>query len=152
MKTKLKETIDLLRKKVRSNLDLINTNQEQINVILNATEPSERQQRMPEFESKFKVNKELLSLNNDLIKVQITLMNFLDKHKNNEALEHEILTSVPVSSLDKEEVFELTKTGEVEFDQEHPYYNDDQFFQELLMFFESTEQYEKCQELIVKRT
>ncbi|NBC82798.1 MAG: hypothetical protein GVY19_05395 [Bacteroidetes bacterium] len=151
MKSKLQETIDLLRQKVKSNLDLINTNQEEINTILNATKPSERQERMPEFESKFKVNKELLSLNNDLIKVQITLMNFLDKHKSTEALDNEVITSVPLNSLNEDEIFELTKVGDIEFNDDHPFFDDNDFFDRLLAYFESTEQYEKCQEMIVKR-
>lgn len=151
MKNKLQEAVKLLRQKVKSNLELINNNQEEINTILNATKPAERQERMPEFESKFKINKELLALNNDLIKVQITLMNFLDKHKNNAALESDIITSVPLQNLSWEEIFELTKSGDIVYGEDHPYFDDNDFFNKLLSYFKSTEQYEKCQELIIKR-
>jgi hypothetical protein len=51
------------------------------------------------------------------------------------------------SITDAQEVFALTIKEVVQFNEEHPFYNDTKFIDKLIVFYESKEAYEQCQEL-----
>ena len=50
--------------------------------------------------------------------------------------------------LTKEDYFDLTVNGAMEFDSNHPYFNDEVFYKELFEYFKDEELYEKCSELL----
>ncbi len=151
MKDLIQKTINMLKKKVKDNLELINKNQILLNDILNQPFSSERTYQI---EKNYSANKTLLTENNDLISLQMNLMSFLEKHKDalerwqqeSEASEIEI-----ASYLNDDELFDLTVNGKLGFGKGHPKFNDEAFFNKLLSYYTSIEAYEKCNAILALR-
>lgn len=134
----------MLKEKVKSNLTEIQNNQKEIRNLLKQSASSERSL---ELEEKYGLNKVLLAENNDFINVQLTLSNFLDKYNNSDVFENEMVT-VPIHYRNENECFELTVNGRVIFDQNHPFYSDDNFYRKLLTYYQKVEDYEACSVLV----
>ncbi len=145
MKDLIQKTVALLKLRVKSNLEVINKNQVRIKEILKQPASAERSFT---FEKHYEVNKNLLSENNDFINVQLTLINFLEKYKNSDALQ-ESLPAIDVSAIsDEEELMNITLNGTLPFDEDHPFFGNEKFFSRLMRHYQVNEQYEKCQELM----
>lgn len=141
----INQTIDGLKKRIKSNLEVINRNQAEIKRLLAQPNTAERKTK---FDSYYNQNKELLAQNNDYINIQLTLINFIEKYRSTPVLD-EANPIVDVYSItDVEEVFELTKKGMIQFDSRHPNYDDDEFIDRLMKYYESIEDYEQCQQLL----
>jgi|WetSurMetagenome_2_1015567.scaffolds.fasta_scaffold76852_3 hypothetical protein len=145
MKELIQKTIDLLKKKVKENLELINKNQVRLNEMLNQPFSSKRTYLI---EKNYAANKALLTENNDLISLQVNLVNFLEKHKetlNKWEEESESLAEFDMAAfLDDDELFELTIQGKLGYETGHPKFEDELFFKRLLSHYTSIEAYEKC--------
>lgn len=151
MKDLIQKTIDLLKKKVKENLELINNNQTRLNEILSRPFSSERTYMI---EKNYSANRTLLSENNDLISLQINLVNFLEKHKESLSLwdqENEISELEIASYLDDDELFDLTVQGKLGYGKGHPKFRDDIFFNRLITYYASIEAYEKCNAILTQR-
>jgi hypothetical protein len=153
MKELIQKTIDLLKKKVKENLEAINKGQTKLNEMLNQPFSSERTYMI---EKNYAANKALLSENNDLISLQLNLVSFLEKHKetiNRWEEESETLSELDMATfLDDEELFELTIQGKLGFEYGHPKFKDDAFFNKLLSYYASIEAYEKCNAILSQRS
>ncbi len=147
MKALIQRTIDLLKKRVKENLEIINKNQTRINEMINQPPSAERTYHI---EKNYALNKALLTENNDFISLQLSLLNFLEKYKDSSTLqeEEETVDLNPSSFLDDDELFELTVQGKLNFEFGHPKFNDDLFFNKLLSYFAAIEAYEKCNSLL----
>jgi hypothetical protein len=145
MKDLIQKTISILKIHVKNNLEVINQNQTRIKQILK--EPASSQRSL-NFEKHYEVNKNLLSENNDIINVQLTLINFLEKYKDADILREQRPESDLVLAKNEEEIFSLTVSGMIPFDSKHPHYNDSGFFEKLLHYYQEHEEYEKCHELL----
>lgn len=143
MKTMIRKTIDMLRERVKGNLTQIQNNQKGIRDLLKQQVSEKRTELL---EEKYAINKALLAENNDFINVQLTLTNFLEKYEDSIILADGDGT-MPVYK-DENECFEHTVNGFLIFDHSHPYYNDENFFNRLLIYFQQLEDYEKCSELV----
>ncbi len=146
MRALLQRTIELLKKRVKENLDTINQNQSEIRQLL--TQPLSPE-RTYYIEKHYDINKVLLSENNDFINLQVTLLNFMEKYKDFPILEEEDLPEVNNETLVNEnELFDLTIQGKLAFNMNHPKYGDDEFFAKLLEYYAAIEAYEKCNTLL----
>ncbi len=145
MKDLIQKTITILKFRVKSNLELINRNQLKIKEILR--EPSSVK-RNEDFEKHYEINKSLLSENNDFINIQLTLINFLEKYKTSAILNSKEQKAAIKTIKNDKELFKLTISGEIAYDEDHPLFEDDSFFKKLLDYYKNNEEYEKCQELI----
>ena len=144
MRDLIQKTIDVLKLRVKNNLEKINKNQKQIKKLLAQPNSSERSM---EFERYYGANKTLLQENNDYINIQLTLINFLEKYKGTAVLD-ETLPVVDIYSItDEDEVLDLTLKGVIIFDENHPKFNDSDFIDKMIAHYETIEEYEKCQEL-----
>jgi hypothetical protein len=147
MKALIQRTIELLKKRVKDNLETINRNQAKINEMMNQPASAERTYHI---EKIYALNKSLLTENNDYISLQLSLLNFLEKYKDSLKIsgpeEYEKVN--PASLLDDDELFEMTVMGKLNFDLGHPRFNDDLFFNKLLSYFAAIEAYEKCNALL----
>ena len=146
MKTNIEQTIDVLKSKVRQNLVNIQNNQKAIRELLKDTVSDERSTKLEEL---YAMNKVLLAENNDFITVQLTLSNFVDKYNNTDVFELQI-ANTPVFANEKD-CFEKTVNGDVPFNNEHPYYNNDTFFQKLMAHYQTVEDYEQCSRLMKEK-
>lgn len=146
MKDLIQKTVALLKQKVKENLEQINENQLKIKEILKQPTSAERTFN---FEKHYEVNKNLLAENNDFINIQLTLINFLEKYKNSNLFEEESESAIDVNSIkDEKELFDLTVKHLVPYNENHPKFDDKNFYGKLLKFYQEHELYEKCQELI----
>jgi hypothetical protein len=134
--------IEELKDKVRVNLLEIQSNQKEIRELLKQQVSPERTQKL---EEKYAFNRQLLAENNDFINVQLTLTNFIEKYSNTNIFAENTKNIVPLS---KDECFEMTISNKMEFNKKHPYFDDDAFFQRILDYFKSVEDYEKCGKLV----
>lgn len=146
----LKSNIDELKKRVQFNLEIIGKNEKRIRELLQ--EPVS-EARAKNLNRRFEYNNRLLEENKDAIQLQREIIQFMEKHhietegafypmQNNEDY-----ISIK-ESLTREDYFELTANKTLDFDQEHPYYNDKEFLNELIAFFVKTEDYEMCSLLV----
>ncbi len=144
----IQRTIDQLKKKVKENLETINRNQALLNELLKQPVSAERTYHV---DKNYASNKSLLSENNDYISLQLTLVNFLEKYKDQLSDKTET-DPVPepdsISFLDDEELFDLTVQGKIGFENSHPKFKDEIFFNRLLSYYASKEAYEKCNALL----
>ncbi len=136
--------IEKLKEKVKSNLTDIQNNQKEIRDLLKQAPSSARTM---ELEAKYALNKVLLAENNDFINVQLTMSNFIDKYSNREVFESELVSSA-IRYRDENECFELTINGKLNFNQSHPFYNHDSFYQKLIQYYQNLEDYETCSVLV----
>lgn len=141
----IQRTLEELKQRIKNNVDQIIVNQETIQSMMKQSMAAEL---LNQYESYNKQNKLLLSQNNDLINVQLTLINFIEKYKNTAILNDRLPLLDIYSITDLQEVFALTIKGILPYDQEHPYYRDSEFIDKLIIFYKGTEDYERCQELI----
>ena len=141
MKEFIQQTIELLKLRIKTNLEEIKENQLQIKEILSQPTSAERTHL---FDERYNVNKRLLSENNDFINVQLTLVKFLEKYKNSSLMDD----SYEVIDLtNEEEVFQHTIDGSLEYDKSHPYFSNKVFLGKLLDHYIQVENYEKCEKL-----
>ncbi|HEY4785251.1 MAG TPA: hypothetical protein VIH57_04350 [Bacteroidales bacterium] len=150
MKDQLQQLIELMRKHVVKNLESIKSNERHIREVLDRPLSAERTRELNEC---YQLSKDLLSENNDFINLQVTLVNFTNKYK--KLLDEENTVNVTavtyaqkIRSLSREDCFKLTVESNIKFDQNHPYYEDPDFINELIAHFEQSENYEKCAQLM----
>lgn len=149
MKDQLQQVVETMRKHVMKNLEIIKANEGHIREVLNWPLSSDRTK---ELNDSYQLSKNLLSENNDFINLQVTIMNFLNKYKH--LVEEESVVNVAIANiqqsqqLSREDYFKLTIENDITFDPNHPYYNDAEFFNELFSFFEQSENYEMCAQLM----
>jgi len=147
MREIIKKTIEVLKEKVKSNLLIIQNNQKEIRNLLKQPVSAERSTQL---EDKYGLNKVLLAENNDFINVQLTLTNFLEKYNNSDIFEKEMVTA-PSTFSNEKECFEMTVNGQIPYNTQHPYYNDDNFFHKLLNYYQEIEDYESCSKLVKEK-
>jgi len=146
MKALLQRTIEILKKRVKENLDTINQNQSEIRQLLTQPLSAERTYYI---EKHYDINKVLLNENNDFINLQVTLLNFMEKYKDFPIIEEDELPELsPELYMDEHELFELTIQGKLAFNITHPKFEDEDFFQKLLTYYSALEAYEKCNTLL----
>lgn len=144
MRELIQRTIEVLKKRIKKNLEQINANQKLIKQLIN--EPT-NPERSTEFVRYYDANKTMLQENNDYINIQLTLINFLEKYKGTAVLEESMPIVDIYSITDESEVLDLTIKGIVRFDENHPRYHDSEFINKLILHYGKIEEYEKCQEL-----
>lgn len=139
----IKNTIDTLRERVKENLMQIQNNQKEIRELLKQPASSKRTELL---EKKYAINKSLLAENNDFINVQLTLTNFIEKYEETGFLSEDKEDKPAYQNED--ECFEHTINGFLIYDNAHPYYKDDKFFNRLIEYYKQLEDYEKCSQLV----
>ncbi len=144
----MQKTLELLRERVKLNLETIHKNQEKIKILLKDKNLSSDQRQ--EYQEKYNANKHMLAENNDFINMQLHMINFLNKYKHTDLFE-QIEETDESEIADDLDYFNLTIKGTIPFDKEHPYFNDENFFKKLLDYYKELENYEMCQTLVQSR-
>ncbi|NJO69870.1 MAG: hypothetical protein HC830_11840 [Bacteroidetes bacterium] len=142
MKELLQSTIEQLRLHVMKNLELVRENEREIKEMLQEPVSVSRARTLTE---KYNFSKKVLAENNDFINLQLSVINFIYKYKDlwgQEAVLVEVEKSVPVE-ISREECFQLTVESRMDFGPDHPYFNDEGFFGNLLEYYQLQENYEK---------
>ena len=153
MKDQLQLTIEFLRQHVLKNIELIKANEAHIKEVLNWPITSDRTKALNE---SYSFSKNLLSENNDFINLQVSIMNFINKYKRVFDSEQPVQVAAfnevnQQSQLSRDDYFKLTVDKDLEFNTSHPYYDDNEFFNQLLVFYQESENYEMCALLLKAR-
>ena len=163
------KTIELLRQHIQKNLNLIHINERDIKEFL---EEPVSESRSLKLKLKFQENKLFLIENNDFIRLQLYTIQLINKYRkkfgdyneseqiNEESISEnisisgsgsQIVQQTPVKeelkTYTREEIFELTISGDILFDYLHPFIDDNDFFNELMEYFIKIEDYEMCKRL-----
>ncbi|MBN1157841.1 MAG: hypothetical protein JXA61_00545 [Bacteroidales bacterium] len=144
MRLLIERMIELLTLQIQENLRLINKNQAKIVEMLR--NPVSDEQKL-DFEERSAENKKMLIENNDFINLQNTLSGFLEKYKPSDEYLNEISEELTGLPDDENIIFDMTVKEELQFDNLHPCFDDDEFFNRLIEYYTSVEAYEKCSEL-----
>jgi hypothetical protein len=145
MRKMIKHTIEILKERVKVNLLEIRNNKDEIRRLHDQPNSSESS---AELEVKYSQSRMLLSENADFINVQLTLTNFIEKYHDNDIFDTKKLEQLNMVNTNENVCFEQTINGEVAFDANHPYYDDDNFFRKLLYYYQDREDFEKCSVLV----
>ncbi len=167
MEEQMKLMVDMIKERIKFNLQIIRKNEETIRSILSQPVSNERSKLL---KVNFSINRKLLEENNDSLNIEIQLINFISKYR--EVLKHEkkniqssgILNSETPSfdsesfqndnnqeqleENDESNLLNLTLTGETPFNSSHPKFNDKEFFETLLDAYKQKENYEICSYLL----
>jgi hypothetical protein len=154
MKEQLQQTIEQLRQHVLKNISLIKANEKHIREVLTWPVSSERTKELDE---SYNFSKTLLTENNEFINLQVTMMNFINKYKNVFEKEQQPVKVIAQSEqkeeakLSREDYFKLTVDNAIEFNNDHPYFNDEPFYDELFKYYQDIENYEMCAVLMQRK-
>jgi hypothetical protein len=130
----MKQAIEVLKHKVALNLDEIRKNEIRFRTLLSQLKGMGDSAEMNKI---LELNKNLLSENFDFINLQISLLKFIEKHQKQQVLSSNenatFETDVPPEVAD---IFELTVSGSMAYNNEHPLFFDDDFYNRLMKYFE----------------
>jgi len=151
----LKSSIEILKQRVLFNLDLITQNETKIKEILKEPVSEIRSKKL---NKRFNFNKKMLKENNDALKLQKDMIKFIESYHNEideypeirDAKRKSSNKTIPenqIVDIKKEDYLDLTINGAIDFDKQHPYFKDEDFFNELLSYFTEIEDYEMCSKL-----
>ncbi|MFN8206221.1 MAG: hypothetical protein U0T82_02280 [Bacteroidales bacterium] len=168
MITNIETTITLLRERVTENLRQINESQALIRQILQEPLSEKRTKR---FEQQYGKNKTLLRENQDLISLQITLVNFLEKYRKvlkvhelslgdsanietTGTIDRSVSTGTHKSETKgnaselvedaRDSMFDKTINGTIPWNRYHPMFYNQDFYNRLMEYYLSVENYEAC--------
>lgn len=137
MKDKLQEILAMLRKDYNQRLELINDNLKDISNTPTTLSSVDMKLELDE------LNKELHRRNDSNVELQKAIDKYLkDSH-------------FPIEShrsLSYDEAFQLTITGDLDYNPRNPFFFDYNFYVELLEYFIEKEDYEKCHQIKRRRT
>jgi hypothetical protein len=125
---------------IKSNIDIMNSCNDKDN--------------FKDYKNLIKENNEITRINIGYIDLHNKLFSFIKSLENIQITDIDIinlLTENDDLDFDKKEYFNLTITDAISFDEEHPFFNDDSFRQELIDYFTKHEKYEKCIKLKNKK-
>lgn len=150
MRDQLQHTIEVLKEKVNKNLEIIKKNQQIIKSLLNQPTSEDRSLKLRQ---RYALNKSLLLENNDFINVQLTLINFMEKYKTTALLSPEDIkkSEKDLNRFTSIDYFSATINGQLSFDKNHPKFNDEKFFQQLMKYYQEIEDYESCDRLLKQK-
>lgn len=131
----LKKALDFVTSKIKGNVAIIKDNcakMKERNV------QAQNGLNIADSVDYFSLNNDLLQENRDLLKIQAEISGYIVKYGNNTESEY----------LSDEDIFKKTIQGELELDENHPLIGDTDFMQKLLLFYQESEQYEKCNVIV----
>jgi|WetSurMetagenome_2_1015567.scaffolds.fasta_scaffold433678_2 hypothetical protein len=139
MKDFLRQLLDEMKDKVISNLKEVKGNEADIRKYL--TNP-ETYSRAYNLQLKYKYNRKLLNENIDYLEVQHKIVNLITKYGQKDFMK------TPIEKLLAQcvdiDYFNETIEGRLTFNENHPYYRDEQFIDQLLQHYLNVENYEEC--------
>ncbi len=142
--------LKILRDHVNQNNIEIRYNQDDINRI--TSEQKQPGAHQNDLEYRYSLNKELLDENADIINLQLTISEFMEKygHLFSAADENEdnLIEKTDIETTDNNSCFQLTVKGRISFDKNHPQFNNPDFFNRLLYYYQEKEDYEMCEHLL----
>jgi hypothetical protein len=168
MNEQMKILINLLKERIGHNLQVIRKNEEIIRMILTQPVSNERSEQLKE---NFSINRKLLEENQDSLNIELQLINYLGKFKevlkhqaNNKKSSGDVNNDIDSSAREKylndddpeefenndadDDLLNLTIRGDISFNTDHPRFDDEEFFENLIEYYKEVENYEMCSHLL----
>ncbi|SRR6056297_1748091 len=144
MINQLRSVVETLKERVNQNLEVIHKNEKKVRSLLEEPVSGERSANL---ERLYEENKKMLKENHESIQLQLQINKFIESNRNllkeNKEEAKKDLTS--------QDYWNMTITGEIPFDENHPYFEDENFFNELIKYYTEIEDYETCDWLVKKK-
>ncbi len=144
----IQQLLSLLKEHVNQNNNEMQYNQDEIDKLLSESSLNPRKK---DLDSMYFLNRQLLNENSDFVKMQLELSEFFEKYKH-------LFPSIPAenpikksSDSSSNKLLMLTVSGKLTFDSTHPKFDNPQFLDELLKYYETNENYEMCDKLMKLR-
>jgi len=137
--------ISILKGQINQNNKEIQSIQLEIDHLLSDTSSGVKK---AEVDSKYAINQQLQKENSDFRKMQEELSGFLEKYS---YFFNENTIQTPPAFRNGSDVQTLliqTANGIIPFDSSHPHFNDSEFFNKLLNYCQTSENYEMCDKLL----
>lgn len=135
----LSKTIQYLKDRVITNLKQIKENEKRIKSLLNNPDAANKNDLL---KSCLDDNKQLLNENNESLKIQFALIDYIRNHR--KKIEPQGSAVNENALIHEKDYFDLTVSGVIPFDQNHPKFHDPLFFDKLMEHFQQEENYEMC--------
>ena len=147
MENLINRLMKLLKEHVRQNNEEIRLNQQEIGRILS---DAAGQDSRGELDFKHHLNKELGIENEDFIKLQLHLTDFFERYGHLFTAEEGLDDFEEDVKIERWYTDQFTETiqGNIPFNESHPRYNDRQFLNDLIQYYEENENYEYCANLV----
>jgi hypothetical protein len=142
MKDLLRQLLEEMKDKVLENLKEVKENETDIRKLLMNPDSFERAFNL---QLKYKYNRKLLNENIDYLDVQHKVVNLISKYSQSELMKTPLETLL-AQSLDIDYYTE-TIAGRMTFNENHPYYRDSQFIDQLFQHYITIEDFEECKRL-----
>jgi hypothetical protein len=169
----LRSTIESLRDEVTENLKIIRSNEKIARQILNQGLQNKEADKI---NALYEINRNLLNKNKEAINIQLKMINFLNTYRVNVPLNQSFntandsfsakeieeqliipanvsktdLDAIGVSEITEEDYFNLTVEGKIVFNKNHPYFENEKFYQKLMAHYKASENYEMCARIVRK--
>ncbi len=160
MEEQMKLMINMLKERIKHNLQIIKKNEEEVRSILNLPLSNERSELLQE---RFGENRKMLDENHDSLAIELQMINYMIKFK--DVLKHQAkeiessnfiensneyqdnnLEEQPINIESK--ILELTVNGAIPYNASHPNFNDNEFYDNLLEAYTQAENYEMCSQML----
>jgi hypothetical protein len=141
----INKLIDFLKEHVSQNNKEIQFNQQEIDKLLSdiSLNPLKK-----DLDTKYNLNRQLLNENADFVKMQLELSEFLEKYKHLFPADFRENSLIVKDEDESGKLLMQTVNGKLKFDTAHPQFDNPRFFQALLKYYESHEDYEMCDKLL----
>lgn len=93
-------------------------------------------------------NKKLLLINFEIINLQLTILKLIKNNQLNPKPLQTTAKDIQSENMKFAEALYQTINGQLLFSESHPYFDDSDFFDQLIQHFAKNENYEKCAELV----
>ena len=143
MRDLFKQILDEMKVKVMKNLSQVKENEVDMRKLLMNRDTYKQ---AFDLQMHFGKNRKLLSENLEYLELQLKIVNLVSKYGRTEFMKtpFDQILSTNTTNVD---YFTETISGNIFFDKNHPYFNDEVFIAQLLNYYEKTENYEECKRL-----
>jgi hypothetical protein len=137
----MKQAIEVLKHKIALNLDEVKQNEIRFRSLLSK---SNGKSATDEMNKLLEANKNLLSENFDFLNLQISLIKFMEKHQKQQVYSISENNEFDIENqIEPQDIFELTLSGDIEYNNVHPLFYDEEFFGRIMCYYEDNNQMEK---------
>jgi hypothetical protein len=163
MEEQMKLMVNMLKERIKHNLQIIKKNEEEIRSILSQPVSNNRSELLKD---RFDTNRVLLEENHDSLAIELQMINYMIKFKSvlkqqpnriqsssfiddsaNSQNENEV-SEVQEEVHNEQDILSLTISGDLPFNSSHPMFDDEDFFDNLLDAYKQSENYEMCSQIL----
>jgi hypothetical protein len=145
MQQHLYQTVELLKNRISKNLEKVRINETMIKEAIANNQFKDLDIYIKELHAE---NRKILEENAEAIKIQLDIIQFINKYKNNWTVESIVTEINSLKDLSEEELFKYTIEDKIPYNRFHPKYGNEEFINRLMEHYLLNENYEMCNILL----